>query len=110
MDRRVMARLGLTLNRAKTRCAMRGRSDSTFWATASDRTATGRTAAGTGGQPVAEERAAYEGQGGGDSGAGNMGPWEEVRDTLNRLLRGWAATSALARHYVAYRAVETSSV
>ena len=26
---------------------------------------------------------------------GNKGPWPEVRDRLNRLLRGWSTTSAM---------------
>ena len=44
--RRVMTRLGLTITRRRPPCAMRGRSDSIFWAIASDRTTTGRMVTG----------------------------------------------------------------
>jgi RNA-directed DNA polymerase len=44
--RRIMTRLGLTVNEAKTTCATLGRSASTSWATASDRTTIGRMATG----------------------------------------------------------------
>ena len=37
---------------------------------------------------------------------GNKGTWEEVRDTLNRLLRGWGRYFSPGSHYVTDRAVE----
>ena len=37
---------------------------------------------------------------------GNMGPWEEVRGTLNRLLRGWCGYFSPGSHYVTDRAIE----
>src|SRR5438270_7788067 len=36
----------------------------------------------------------------------NNAPWEEVRDRLNRLLRGWAAYFAYGTRTMAYRAVD----
>jgi hypothetical protein len=38
---------------------------------------------------------------------GNMGPWEEVRDTLNRLLRVWCGYFGPGSRYVTDRAIET---
>jgi RNA-directed DNA polymerase len=37
---------------------------------------------------------------------GNTGPWPEVRDRLNRLLRGWAAYFGYGTRLTAYRAVD----
>jgi len=37
---------------------------------------------------------------------GNMGRWEEVRDSLNRLLRGWCGYFSPGSHYDVDRAVE----
>jgi RNA-directed DNA polymerase len=39
-------------------------------------------------------------------GTGNMAPWNEVRDRLNRLLRGWTAYFSYGSCALAYRAVE----
>jgi len=39
-------------------------------------------------------------------GPGNMGTWEEVRDTLNRLLRGWCGYFSPGSHYATDRGVE----
>jgi RNA-directed DNA polymerase len=38
---------------------------------------------------------------------GNMGPWEEVCDTLNRLLRGWCGYFSPGSHYATDRVIET---
>jgi RNA-directed DNA polymerase len=38
---------------------------------------------------------------------GNMGPWEEVRDTLNRLLRGWCGYFSPGSHHATDRVIET---
>jgi RNA-directed DNA polymerase len=37
---------------------------------------------------------------------GNMGRWDEVRDTLNRLLRGWCGYFSPGTHYAVDRAIE----
>jgi len=37
---------------------------------------------------------------------GNKGPWDEVRRTLNRLLRGWCGYFSPGTHYVTDRAIE----
>lgn len=37
---------------------------------------------------------------------GNMGTWSEVRDRLNRILRGWSAYFSYGTRLMAYRAVE----
>jgi RNA-directed DNA polymerase len=39
-------------------------------------------------------------------GAGNMAPWDEVRDSLNRLVRGWTAYFSYGSCALAYRALE----
>jgi RNA-directed DNA polymerase len=38
--------------------------------------------------------------------AGNQAPWMEVRDQLNRLLRGWCAYFDYGTRLIAYRAVD----
>jgi RNA-directed DNA polymerase len=37
---------------------------------------------------------------------GNLGPWEEVRDGLNRKIRGWSAYFSYGTRTLAYRAVD----
>lgn len=37
---------------------------------------------------------------------GNMGPWEEVRDSLNQKIRGWSAYFSYGTRTLAYRAVD----
>jgi len=37
----------------------------------------------------------------------NVGPWPEVRDRLNRILRGWSAYFGYGTRLIAYRAVDT---
>ena len=39
---------------------------------------------------------------------GNMAPWPEVRDRLNRLLRGWSTYFSYGTRLMAYRAVDNS--
>jgi len=38
---------------------------------------------------------------------GNMGRWDDVRDALNRLLRGWCGYFSPGTHYVTDRAIES---
>ena len=37
---------------------------------------------------------------------GNMGTWEGVRDTLNRLVRGWCGYFSPGSHYATDRVIE----
>jgi len=39
-------------------------------------------------------------------GAGNMAPWEEIRDQLNRSIRGWTAYFSYGSCARAYRDLE----
>ena len=105
---RVMARLGLSLNRTKTlrvRCtdgAVRLPGLQLRAALLS-----GRPAAGTSG-PARRSKSVQrlKDKVGAILVPGNMGPWEEVRDTLNRLLRGWCGYFSPGSHYVTDRAIE----
>ena len=38
--------------------------------------------------------------------AGNVGPWSDVRDRLNRILRGWSNYFGYGTRLMAYRAVD----
>jgi hypothetical protein len=59
-----------------------------------------------GSKPVQEERAAPQGARGGDHGSSNTAPWEEVRDRLNHLLRGWANYFSYGTRLMAHRAAD----
>ena len=37
---------------------------------------------------------------------GNKGTWEEVRDTVNRLMRGWCSYFSPGSHYTTDRQIE----
>lgn len=103
----VMARLGLTLNRTKTRLcdARTERFDFLGYSFGPHCfRQTGRWFIGTSPSKKSVQRLK-------DKVAailvpGNMGTWDEVRDTLNRLLRGWCGYFNPGSHYATDRVIE----
>jgi RNA-directed DNA polymerase len=104
---RVMTRLGLTLNRTKTRlCDARtetfdflGYSFGPHCFRQTGRWFTGASPSKKSVQRLNDKVSAI-------LVPGNMGRWEEVRGTLNRLLRGWCGYFSPGSHYIADRAIE----
>ena len=104
---RVMTRLGLSLNRTKTcvRDARQERFDFLGYSFGPHCfRQTGRWFIGTSPSKKSVQRLK-------DKVAailvpGNMGTWDEVRDTLNRLLRGWCGYFSPGSHYTTDRAIE----
>jgi RNA-directed DNA polymerase len=104
---RVMARLGLSLNRTKTRrCdARRERFDFLGYSFGphcfrqTGRRFIGASPSKKSVQRLKEKLAAI-------LAPGNMGAWEEVRDALNRLLRGWGGYFSPGSHYATDRVIE----
>ena len=104
---RVMSRLGLSLNRTKTcvRDARQERFDFLGYSFGPHCfRQTGRWFIGTSPSKKSVQRLK-------DKVAailvpGNMGTWDEVRDTLNRLLRGWCGYFSPGSHYTMDRAIE----
>ncbi|MDR3538685.1 MAG: group II intron reverse transcriptase/maturase [Acetobacteraceae bacterium] len=104
---RVMARLGLTLNRTKTRlCDARAERFDFLGYSFGPHCfrQTGRWFIGA--SPSAKSVQRLKDKVGAILVPGNMGRWEEVRDTLNRLLRGWCGYFSPGSHYVTDRAIE----
>jgi RNA-directed DNA polymerase len=104
---RTMTRLGLTLNRTKTRlCEARtDQFDFLGYSFGLHRfRQTGRRFIGA--SPSSKSLQRLKGKVGAILVPGNMGRWEEVRDALNRLLRGWCGYFSPGSHYVADRAIE----
>jgi RNA-directed DNA polymerase len=102
-----MTRLGLTLNRTKTRlCEARTeRFDFLGYSFGLHRfRQTGRRFIGASPSPKSVQR--LKEKVGAILVPGNMGRWDEVRDALNRLLRGWCGYFSPGSHYVANRAIE----
>jgi RNA-directed DNA polymerase len=102
-----MARLGLTLNRTKTRlCEARTeRFDFLGYSFGLHRfRQTGRRFIGA--SPSKKSVQRLKDKVGEILTPGNMGRWEEVRDTLNRLLRGWGGYFSPGSHYVTDRTLE----
>jgi RNA-directed DNA polymerase len=105
---RVMTRLGLTLNRSKTRlCDARqerfdflGYSFGPHVLRQTGRRFIGASPSKKSVQRLKQKVAAI-------LVPGNMGPWEEVRDTLIRLVRGWCGYFSPGSHYVTDRAIES---
>ena len=105
---RVMARLGLTLNRTKTRLcdARQERFDFLGYSFGPHCfRQTGRWFAGA--SPSKKSVQRLKDKVGAILVPGNVGTWEEVRDTLNRLLRGWCGYFSPGSHYTTDRAVES---
>ena len=104
---RVMTRLGLTLNRTKTRlCDARterfdflGYSFGPHCHRQQGRWFIGASPSNKSVQRLKDKVGAV-------LVPGNKGPWGEVRDTLNRLLRGWCGYFSPGTHYVTDRVVE----
>ena len=104
---RVMMRVGLSLNRTKTcvRDARQERFDFLGYSFGPHCfRQTGRSFVGTSPSKKSVQRLK-------DKVAailvpGNMGTWDEVRDTLNRLLRGWCGYFSPGSHYATDRIIE----
>ena len=104
----VMTRLGLTLNRTKTRlCDARsdrfdflGYSFGPHCHRQQGRWFTGASPSNKSVQRLNSKVSAI-------LAPGNKGPWDAVRGTLNRLLRGWCGYFSPGTHYVTDRAIES---
>jgi RNA-directed DNA polymerase len=105
---RVMTRLGLNLNRDKTRLcdARQERFDFLGYSFGPHCfRQTGRWFIGA--SPSQNSVQRLKDKMGAILVPGNMRAWDDVRDTLNRLLRGWCGYFSPGSHYVADRAVES---
>jgi RNA-directed DNA polymerase len=103
----VMARLGLTLNRTKTRLcdARRDRFDFLGYSFGAHRfRQTGRRFIGA--SPSAKSVQRLKSRVSAILVPGNMGRWEAVRATLIRQLRGWGGYFSPGSHYATDRAIE----
>src|SRR5271168_1535007 len=104
---RTMTRLGLTLNRTKTRLcdARTDRFDFLGYSFGPHcHRQQGRWFAGA--SPSDKSVQSLKDKLGAILVPGNKGPWPEVRGTLNRLLRGWGGYFSPGSHYLADRAIE----
>jgi len=104
---RVMMRLGLSLNRGKTclRDARQERFDFLGYSFGPHCfRQTGRWFAGA--RPSKKSVQRLKDKVGAILVPGNVGSWEEVRDALNRLLRGWCGYFSPGSHYATDRAIE----
>jgi RNA-directed DNA polymerase len=103
----VMTRLGLTLNRTKTRLcdARTDRFDFLGYSFGPHcHRQQGRWFIGA--SPSAKSVQRLKDRLGAVLVPGNKGPWHEVRGTLNRLLRGWCGYFSPGTHYVTDRVLE----
>jgi RNA-directed DNA polymerase len=103
----VMTRLGLTLNRSKTRLcdARRERFDFLGYSFGPHCfRQTGRWYIGA--SPSKKSVQRLKERVGAMLGPGNKGTWEEVRDALNRVMRGWCGYFSPGSHYATDRAIE----
>jgi RNA-directed DNA polymerase len=105
---RTMTRLGLTLNRTKTRLcdARTDRFDFLGYSFGLHRIRQdGRRYLGA--SPSAKSVQRLKDKLGSILVPGNKGAWPEVRDSLTRLLRGWGGYFSPGSHYAADRLIET---
>jgi RNA-directed DNA polymerase len=103
----VMTRLGLTLNRSKTRLcdARTDRFDFLGYSFGPHcHRQQGRWFIGS--SPSKKSVRRLKERLGAILVPGNKGPWEEVRGTVNRLVRGWCGYFSPGTHYVTDRAIE----
>jgi RNA-directed DNA polymerase len=104
---RVMTRLGLTLNRTKTRlCDARAERFDFLGYSFGPHCFRPEGRWYIGASPSKKSVQRLKDRVGEILIPGNMGRWEEVRDSLNRLLRGWCGYFSPGTHYAADRAVE----
>jgi len=104
---RVMTRLGLTLNRTKTRlCDARAERFDFLGYSFGPHCFRPEGRWYLGASPSKKSVQRLKDRVGEILVPGNMGRWEEVRDTLNRLLRGWCGYFSPGSHYDVDRAVE----
>jgi RNA-directed DNA polymerase len=104
---RVMARLGLTLNRTKTRLcdARQERFDFLGYSFGAHCfRQTGRWFIGA--SPSQKSVQRLKDKMGAMLVPGNKGSWQEVRDALNRMLRGWGGYFSPGSHYATDRVIE----
>jgi RNA-directed DNA polymerase len=104
---RVMTRLGLTLNRTKTRlCDARSERFDFLGYSFGPHCHRQQGRWFIGASPSAKSVQRLKDRVGEILVPGNKGPWDEVRGTLNRLLRGWCGYFSPGTHYVTDRVVE----
>jgi RNA-directed DNA polymerase len=104
---RVMTRLGLTLNRTKTRlCDAREERFDFLGYSFGPHCFRPEGRWYIGASPSKKSVQRLKDRVGDILIPGNMGRWEEVRDSLNRLLRGWCGYFSPGTHYAVDRAVE----
>jgi RNA-directed DNA polymerase len=104
---RVMTRLGLTLNRTKTRlCDARSERFDFLGYSFGPHCHRQQGRWFIGASPSAKSVQRLKDKVGEILVPGNKGPWGEVRGTLNRLLRGWCGYFSPGTHYVTDRVVE----
>jgi RNA-directed DNA polymerase len=104
---RVMTRLGLTLNRTKTRlCDARAERFDFLGYSFGPHCFRPEGRWYIGASPSKKSVQRLKDRVGEVLIPGNMGRWEEVRDSLNRLLRGWCGYFSPGTHYAVDRAVE----
>jgi RNA-directed DNA polymerase len=103
----VMTRLGLTLNRAKTRlCDARSERFDFLGYSFGPHCHRQQGRWFTGASPSKRSVQRLKDKLGAILVPGNKGPWDEVRGTLNRRLRGWCGYFSPGTHYVTDRVIE----
>ena len=103
----VMTRLGLTLNRAKTRlCDARSERFDFLGYSFGPHCHRQQGRWFIGASPSDKSVRRLKDRLGAILVPGNKGPWDEVRGTLNRLLRGWCGYFSPGTHYVTDRVIE----